>query len=73
MVLDPSGYPSRAGRSESTDERFWDGTRLPRLVHDDVANRRGTLLCTAGVIVLDSMGCCPGTGHRGSCAVAERR
>ncbi|NAZ76060.1 hypothetical protein GTQ99_11650 [Kineococcus sp. T13] len=74
MVLDHSGYPLRRGEPEYTDDdRFWDGTRLHHLICDDVAKRQGVLLSTADVVVLNSMGCCPGTGHCGSKVIASNR
>ena len=74
MVLDHSGCAVRCGDAEYTDDdRFWDGTRLHHLIHDDVAKRQGVLLSTADVVVLNSMGCCPGTGHCGSKVIASEK
>ncbi|GAA0314632.1 hypothetical protein [Kineococcus aurantiacus] len=73
-MRDYSGYPLQAGEPEYTDDdRFWDGTRLYRLLDDNVTKRQGVLLSAADVVVLNAMDCCPGTGRCSSKTIASEK
>ncbi|MEW1957502.1 hypothetical protein [Kineococcus sp. NPDC059986] len=69
---DFSGHPLRPGEPEYTaDDRLWDGTRLHRLVDDDVRKHQRRLLADAGVVVLNLLDCSPNSPRLGSKRLAS--
>ncbi|WP_432521021.1 hypothetical protein [Kineococcus sp. SYSU DK006] len=66
-MQDYSGHPLQPGEPGYTDDdRFWDGTRLYRLIDDDVRKHQRRLLTDADVMVFNLLDCTPNSPRLGS-------
>lgn len=64
---DYSGFPLRPREPEyAADNRLWDGSRLYRLIDDDVRKHQSRLLTQAGMMVFNLLDCSPHSPRLGS-------